>query len=144
VLISPWVSFSTSAPSFTENKYKDVIDPQAVTQWSNAFLGSSPTTGQVNGTDYYNEALSAPESWWKGLNVDEVLVVAGAEEVLVDGIREFEGKFRRGVGEGTKVEFLVAKGEYHDQPSIDLQFGYKETDEGVQAKGIKGWVASKL
>ena len=63
---------------------------------------------------------------------------------MIDGIREFEGKLRRGVGDGTKVELVVAKGEYHDQPSLDLQIGYSEKDEGEQAKVIKGWVSSKL
>lgn len=95
-------------------------------------------------SDYYNQAITAPENWWEGLKVEEVLVVAGEEEVLVDGIKEFEGKLRRGVGSGTKVELLVAKGEYHDQPSLDLQLGYKEKDEGEQARKIKEWVSSKL
>jgi hypothetical protein len=71
-------------------------------------------------------------------------VLAGEDEVLVDSIKEFEGKLRRGVGSGTTVELLVAKGEYHIQPYLDLQFGYKEKDEGEQAKKIKGWVSSKL
>lgn len=71
-------------------------------------------------------------------------MVAGEEEVLIDGITEFEGKLRRGVGDGSKVEFVVGKGEYHDQPSLDLQLGYGEKDESEQAKVIKGWVSSKL
>jgi acetyl esterase/lipase len=142
VLISPWVSFSTSASSFTAYAYKDCLDPRALKQWSNAFMGEEYPYPSV--TDYYNQAITAPESWWEGLQVEEVLVVAGEEEVLVDGIKEFEGKLRRGVGDATKVELLVAKGEYHDQPNLDLQFGYKEEQEGEQAKRIKGWVSSKL
>ena len=97
-------------------------------------------------SDHYNQAITAPESWWEGLQVEEVLVVAGEEEVFVDGIKEFEGKLRRGMGAGGngKVEFFVADGEYHDQPSLDLQIGYTEKQEGEQAKKIKGWVSSKL
>ena len=37
------------------------------------------------------------------------------------------------------------KGEYHDQPSLDIQFGYtKPEDEGKQARIIKEWISSKL
>jgi acetyl esterase/lipase len=142
VLISPWISFDTSATSFTTNKYKDCIGPIAVKQWSSAFMGCPWPHTSAN--DYYNQAITAPESWWEGLKVEEILVVAGEEEVLIDGITEFDGKLRRGVGDGSKVEFVVAKGEYHDQPSLDLQLGYSEKDEGEQAKVIKGWVSSKL
>jgi hypothetical protein len=68
---------------------------------------------------------------------------------LVDGIVKFEGRLRRGLASGEKgtpgkVELLVASGEYHDQPSLDLQFGYAEKDEGEQARLIKRWVGSKL
>jgi acetyl esterase/lipase len=142
VLISPWISFDTSAKSFTKNEYKDCIGPKAGKQWSTAFM-NSPWPHASN-SDNYNQAITAPESWWEGLNVEEVLVLAGEEEVLVDGIREFEGKLKRGIGEGSKVEFFVAKGEYHDQPSLDLQLGYKEEQEGQQAKKIKKWIGSKL
>jgi acetyl esterase/lipase len=142
ILISPWVSFNTSTASFKSNKYKDVIAPEAVKQWSDAFMGSKYPYTETS--DYYNQALTAPESWWEGLPVEEVLIVAGEEEVLIDGINEFEGKLRRGVGEAVKVEYLVAKGEYHDQPTLDLQLGYGEGDEGEQARRIKGWVTSKL
>ncbi len=43
-------------------------------------------------SDYYNEAITAPPEWWRDLKVEEVLVLAGGEEVLIDGIREFAGK----------------------------------------------------
>lgn len=44
-------------------------------------------------TDNYNQGLMAPSEWWKDLQVEEVLIVAGEEEVLLDGIRDFEKKF---------------------------------------------------
>jgi acetyl esterase/lipase len=141
VLISPWVDFSTDAQSFTTNKYKDCIDPNAVQQWSSAFLGEPyPHASKL---DCYNQASTAPESWWEGLPVEKVLVLAGDEEVLVDGIVKFADKLKRGLGEG-RVELFVAKGEFHDQPTVDLQLGYKESAEGKQAKLIKRWIGSKL
>lgn len=141
VLTSPWVDFNTESPSFAKNKYKDCIDPLAVQQWSSAFLADPyPHKSKL---DNYNQAVLAPESWWKGLPVDKVLILAGEEEVLVDGIQKFAETFKRASGE-EKVEVFVAKGEYHDQPNIDLSMGYKESDEGEQAKLIKRWIGSKL
>ena len=75
VLISPWISFDTSTPSFTSNKYKDCIGPIAAKQWSSAFMDCPwPHTEK---SDYYNQGITAPESWWEGLKVEEVLIVAG-------------------------------------------------------------------
>lgn len=77
--------------------------------------------------------------------MESVLVTAGADEVLVDGIERFVGKLKEGCwGKGRDVEWLKAEGEYHDFPNVDLQIGYKEEDEGVQAKKIKSWIGSKL
>jgi acetyl esterase/lipase len=148
VLISPWVSFSLSDPSFTTNMYKDLLDPITAKKWSSAFLGE--LWPHKEKSDFYSQAITAPEDWWKDLMAENVLIVAGEEEVLLDGIRNFEEKLRRGMSGGDgergreRVEFLVAKGEYHDQPTLDLQLGYQEKDEGEQARRIKGWISSKL
>ncbi|KAK2628446.1 hypothetical protein QTJ16_001549 [Diplocarpon rosae] len=146
VLISPWISFEIDSHSFRENEWKDCVGAQAGTSWSSAFLACPwPHTGHK---DAYNEALSAPSSWWAGLCVSSMLVVCGSEEVLRDGIVNFEGNLREGFAlagkESTELEFHVVKGEYHDQPSIDLQMGYTERDEGQTARIVKSWVGSKL
>ncbi|KAH7420210.1 Alpha/Beta hydrolase protein [Cadophora sp. MPI-SDFR-AT-0126] len=141
VLISPWVSFDLTYPSFAKNEYKDLITTNAGMEWSSAFLACPwPHT---SASDYYNQAITAPSSWWKDIPVQEVFIVVGDEEVLLDGITKFERQFTEGFGEG-KVEFKVFEGEYHDQPSIDLQLGYKESQEGETAKAIKGWIVSRL
>ncbi|TVY39921.1 Steryl acetyl hydrolase [Lachnellula subtilissima] len=139
VLISPWVSFNLTSASWDRNKYKDCLDKVAGQQWSSAFLNHPQPLDAVS--DYYNQAVTAPESWWEGAEVESVLIVAGREEVLVDGITEFAGKFERGVGVAGNVEFRVLDG-FHVQPAIDLQMGYTEAQEGEQAKTIKSWIAS--
>jgi acetyl esterase/lipase len=141
VFISPWVEFHTDAPSYTTNKYKDCIGTGGLSQWSSAFLGEPYP--HASKRDYYNQAVTAPESWWEGLPVDKVLVVAGEEEVFLDDIVKFEKKLSKGMGEG-KVEFVAFKNEFHDYPSINLKLGYKESDEGESAKLIKNWINSKL
>jgi hypothetical protein len=103
-----------------------------------AFLLSNPQS------DYYSQPILAPPSWWSDLSISSILIVSGSDEVLIDGITEFEKKLSEGLGKD-KVEFQVVKGEYHDQPSLDIQFGYtKPEDEGKQARIIKEWVSSKL
>jgi acetyl esterase/lipase len=136
VLISPWVSFNTQTPSFLSNAYKDSLTPTALHSFSRSFLSHQPP-------DYYNEPLSAPESWWSDIPIDELLIVAGEDEVLIDSIRAMDEKLRLALGD-QRVKRLVARGEYHDQSSLDLGFGYREMDEGVQAKKIKSWIGSKL
>jgi len=141
VLISPWVSFDTSDDSFARNANKDCIGTVAGKQWSTAWLGEAWPHTQIS--DNYNQGITAPASWWKDLRVEKVLLVGGDEEVLIDGIKKFAGQLIASLGPD-KVELVVIPGEYHDQPNIDLQFGYKEKDEGQQAKLIKHWIGSKL
>ncbi|OWP02655.1 hypothetical protein B2J93_6488 [Marssonina coronariae] len=158
VLISPWISFETANQSFGENEWKDCVSTQAGTSWSSAFLACPwPHAGHK---DAYNEALSAPPSWWTHLPVSSMLVMCGSEEVLRDGIVKFEANLRDGLalaskdserGEagqngkgGTELDFHVVKGEYHDQPNVDLHLGYKERDEGQTARIVKSWLGSKL
>lgn len=135
------MDFDTSAPSFTRNKYKDCVEPAALHRWSAAFLNEPyPHAAKL---DNYNQPTIAPESWWEGLPVEAVLVLAGDEEALVDGIVKFVEKLKSGLGAG-KVEIVVAKGEFHDQPNLDVQLGYKESEEGEQARLFKRWIGSKL
>jgi acetyl esterase/lipase len=172
VLISPWVDFDNSKDSYKRNKYKDCLNETALKQWSvslsslpspphplsplpnpkpprinpnpfsnplqTAFLLSTPES------DNYSQPILAPPSWWSGLSISSILIVSGSDEVLIDGITEFEKKLSEGFGKD-KVEFQVVKGEYHDQPSLDIQFGYtKPEDEGKQARIIKEWISSTL
>jgi len=141
VLNSPWISFDLLADSFKQNEYKDCISTEVGKKWSSAWLECPWPHKEAS--DYYNQAITAPLKWWEGLQVQEVLIVAGEEEVLIDGIKDFAQRLSKGFGE-EKVTLVVAQGGYHDQPYLDLQLGYKEKNEGQQAKEIKHWIGSKL
>ena len=93
VLISPWISFDLSTDSFKRNAWKDCIAVESEKQWSSAFLSCPWPHEEVS--DEYNQAITADSSWWKDLKVEQILVTAGEEEVLVDGIREFVEKFSK-------------------------------------------------
>lgn len=71
--------------------------------------------------------------------VQEVLVVAGKDEVFADDVVAFTDKLKSAVKD---ITLLVAEGECHDQAYLDIEFGYKEP--GAQAKMIRSWIESKL
>ncbi|KAL4807425.1 Alpha/Beta hydrolase protein [Aspergillus unguis] len=58
VVISPWLTFSHAAPSFTSNREKDMLSAAALSTWSEAYSSSSET-----GTDPFCEIFKAPRSW---------------------------------------------------------------------------------
>lgn len=88
VLLAPWTSFDNGGwESVKYNKYKDTVTPTCADLWSSNFLGGKPR-------DQYNEPMTADAEWWRGLRADEVLVVAGGDEILLDSIKAFEGKLK--------------------------------------------------
>lgn len=140
VLVSPWTTFSISDDSVDRNKFKDAVGRGAVIKWSAAFMNSAwPHSPEIS--DYYIEAITAPEEWWNDLKVDRVLITAGGDEVLVDSIERFAGQLRRGFGE-KKVDLEVVEGEYHDQINVDIKNGYKYDAKG--ARIIMEWLAARF
>lgn len=85
LLLSPWVSFDMTFASYATNRHKDILGPSVLERWADSFMGSAPP-------DNYNQPDRAPAEWWKDLLAEEVLVVAGADEVLVDSIRDLGRK----------------------------------------------------
>lgn len=89
ILLAPWCTFRTDYPSGTYNAKKDFLPASAGNRWSESFLGGKDRDG-------YNEPLSASEDWWNGLEgvVKEILICGGADELLVDPIRELGTKYK--------------------------------------------------
>ena len=87
VLVAPWVSFRTDWPSEKRNRYKDLVSAYAGNKWSTDYLAGKETTP-------YAEAILAPADWWKDSKVDQLLAVAGEDELLVDPIREWFEKYK--------------------------------------------------
>ena len=82
VLVSPWVSFDTSIPSFQRNRGKDYIDADCEKRWSDMYVGEDLPSP-------YNEPALAFAPDWKDLPVQDVLVTAGSDESLIDGISKW-------------------------------------------------------
>jgi acetyl esterase/lipase len=142
-LISPWASFNTHTTSFKTNAEKDMFDARTLNRWSSAYLGSSsPFAG-----DFYSEPVTAPAWWWESAVdvVDEVLIWAGQNEILLDGIEEFARRFTKGFGgKGGKVTTVVTPKAAHDEWLVEKMFGYKGDSGTGTSTTIKGWLKSKL
>jgi acetyl esterase/lipase len=147
LLISPWVSFDTSHPSYTRNAESDVFDHVPLEMWSRAFLGSSQRQGILMG-DSYSEPLVAEPTWWSGAHkvVGEVLIWGGGGELFIDGIKAFGEKFREGWvaggGISSKVSVVERERLCHEAMIMDAILGYKE--KGPGAKDVENFVRSKL
>ena len=70
VLLSPWMSFDVRLKSYSTNEFKDLVDSDVVKAWSEAYL-------QDAALDAYNAPDKAPEGWWEGIKVEDVLITAG-------------------------------------------------------------------
>jgi acetyl esterase/lipase len=144
LLISPWCSLTqTNTPSFVTNAERDLFDARTLSRWSTAFLGSaSPFAG-----DFYSEPVLASPEWWEPVAdiVEEVLIWAGGNEVLADGIVAFAKKFEKGFGsKGGRCETVVTKGAAHEEMILERILGYKgDSGTGSQVV-VEEWVSAKL
>jgi acetyl esterase/lipase len=143
LLISPWCSFNTNTPAFKTNAEKDMFDYRTLARWSGAFLGSdSPFAG-----DFYNEPVLAAPSWWEATAdvIEEVLIWAGGNEVLLDGIEEFSKRFTKGFGgKGGKVTTVITPKAAHVEWVVEALLGYKGDSGTGTSIVIKDWVKAKL
>ncbi len=97
ILIAPWCTFETTADSFRRNAYKDCIGESSLAPWSSAFMGGAPP-------DNYNQPLRAPAEWWKDVKAEEILIIAGADELLVDYVKELASKIEVSVSDSLGLQ----------------------------------------
>jgi acetyl esterase/lipase len=151
LLIAPWLTFSTSSPTFLSNKETDILDTQVLHKWSAAFVGDwrGAGTEMRMGEDTFLEPMKADGEWWKGLRgvvKEGMLVVAGGEEAFVGNVKEWAGDMKerlRSEGAEDWLRLVVAEGEYHDQPSIGIGL-YDEVEDGGQTRAVKEWIWGKF
>ena len=109
VLISPWISFSTTRDSFQRNKHMDCLTIPAVRRASNTYIGPGSSH------DAYSEPIRAPASWWSDVaasTVTDMLIWGGGGEVLIDSIRDFASHVQAG--------FKLASSVPSGAPTIDV------------------------
>jgi acetyl esterase/lipase len=144
MLISPWASLTqTHTPAYTLNAERDMFDARTLNRWSAAFLGSASHFAG----DFYSEPILASPEWWTPIAdmVGEVLIWAGDNEILKDGIVAFAQKFSKGFSKnGGVVHTVVTPKACHEEMIVERILGYKgDSGTGSQAV-VEGWVKSKL
>ncbi|OJJ68113.1 hypothetical protein ASPBRDRAFT_210028 [Aspergillus brasiliensis CBS 101740] len=131
-LLSPWLSFRHDSPSMMINEYKDIDAREVTERWSREYLNGKPS-------NYYTEALEAPEEWWQDALVEQTLVLAGSDEVLLDSIKAWVQKFSKSNPDTTLV---IGRNECHIAPLIWPLFNdYHETEQG---SALKCWLCERL
>lgn len=142
ITIAPWASSDgTKYPSMKKYANRDIVNTTNAVYWSNAYKGLGKL---VKDDEYICGALATPE-WWRGVKVDEVLVVAGQEEGLVDSVIDLANNFEQGAGK-EKIKFVVGQKEIHDAPLIWPRPEAKlvELGERSQEGAIRLWIKNNL
>ncbi|KAH8760111.1 Alpha/Beta hydrolase protein [Hyaloscypha sp. PMI_1271] len=98
VLISPWVTVSTSATSMKLNQEKDILTISGLEYWGRNFLGGKEM-------DCWNTPLMAQGEWWGEVPCEEMLVLYGEDELFRDDIEEFCAKLTANHAKTTALKF---------------------------------------
>lgn len=166
VLLSPWVNFDYTKPSFTKNQRLDYITREALTTADNYFVGP----GKLH-DDYSQPGLASAE-WWSDVAdrvVSQILIWGGGDEILIDGIREYAATITKGfaqddltrvdpevsggtelrrsdklpsVGATYRVTYIETDKHVHIQPIFDFILRAKKN--GRSAQQVQDWISSKL
>jgi acetyl esterase/lipase len=128
LLISPWVSFETESPAFTDNAESDYLTPQALNRASAAFIGPA------GANDEYSEPIRAPAEWWKEVAAtacDEVMVWGGGGEILIDSIRIFANTIAHGFAGADAAYYQVNAAATATAAAVEAAADRKEEGGGA-------------
>jgi acetyl esterase/lipase len=125
LLLSPWATMKTDAPSFQAFKHIDMITADVVHAFVDFYR---PRTDEI-----WAELLLADESFWAGLPVKSLLVTCGNAEAIRDPIIALFNKLKAAESNGTRCELVLGEGEIHVHMALDyaLGLGPCETRRGV-------------
>ncbi|OXV09512.1 hypothetical protein Egran_02729 [Elaphomyces granulatus] len=131
-VIGPFVTFDLNLPSEKQHRHTDVVDTKSTVRSGEVYLNGRKG-------DNWSEQRRTTADWWKGSKVKHALITAGANEVLLSSILDFEQKFKTAV---PNTVFILAHDECHVSPVYDKMIGDKTEKE--QEKAFKSWLAERL
>jgi acetyl esterase/lipase len=137
LLISPWVEFSTDAPSYARNDKRDAMPACTYRLFEDAVRpGITPELR------HHLEPGVAPRGWWNGLErvFSRVLVTAGEHEALIDQIQAAAAAITEDGVKDTMV-FVLPRGVHED---FILAFMSGEGGIGDDYKLTVSWVSETL
>ena len=124
ILISPWISFSTTSKSYSAFEGVDMVSNTYIGSWAESAIGKGIAKQEAAAGRYHAEALRAPPEWWSGLGsvAASLTITAGAVELYVDDIEEFGRAVKEGAMGSARVDVYVEEGGIHDGPVFDVFF----------------------
>lgn len=131
LLISPWVSFESTSPSFEKNKDYDIFTKHHMHTLAKDYVFD-------NERNNWSEPIRAEVSWWKGLPTRKVLNVFGESEVFRDDINEFGQTLKQA---GLDVKSVECPKQIHVECVADAHFG---TEIGSMSHDVWDWLCEVL
>jgi len=133
ILISPWCLYNVDAPSYSRNDSKDLVPKRTY-----AFFPSQVKGGLTPEVKHHCEPLSAPASWWKGLDsvYARVLITAGENECPFDNVIETSTMISQNVRDTVTI---VEPGGVHEE--VIVKFATGNGGSGKDYDGIVGFLS---
>ncbi|OJJ57372.1 hypothetical protein ASPSYDRAFT_90664 [Aspergillus sydowii CBS 593.65] len=131
LLMGPWVSFDQTWPSIKRNINRDCVSLVPSSVSAENWLGQKPL-------DKYNEPLRAPVDWWSNVKARQLLLVTGADDLMVDSHEAFAANLK--LANPHKTEVVIAPGEGHIAPILNLMLG--DHSEYQSTIAMKKWLLS--
>jgi acetyl esterase/lipase len=85
--IAPWTSLDPSLSEQAVYYGGDIVTPYVGRAWGSEYLNGVER-------DYYTDASDAPTSWFETYPVKQILILGGANEILLPVIEDFAGKIK--------------------------------------------------
>ncbi|KAI5820076.1 alpha/beta-hydrolase, partial [Pyronema omphalodes] len=133
VLISPWVTFRTDNPAYSDNAYLDYLVKSSLERCAKYFRGLTPAEDKV--LRQYTEFVGERE--WVEMLPERTWVLAGGQELFLGDIKTF---YAAANSRGANIEMEVGERMVHDPPIsecmtkagkyLDLRFG-EEIPKGM-------------
>ena len=127
ICISARTGIDATASSYDYNADKDIMGRHTMKAINETWR---PDRGHV-----WAVPVRGDRSFWRDVKVERMLLLAGADEVYVDDVREFADLV--GAEEaGSRMHLKICPGEIHDQWALDLGLGI---EDGVMTTSLLEW-----
>ena len=129
--VSPRTRNETGSDSFRRNRNMDIVNKE-MTQYF--MMNWKPAAMEV-----WAAPNAADNSFWRHAPAQRLTLLAGADEVYVDDIREFARKIGAVEQADAPRQIVVCDGEFHEQCAVDLGQGLPD---GKMMKAVLSRLAS--
>ncbi|KAL1960854.1 hypothetical protein VTO42DRAFT_5837 [Malbranchea cinnamomea] len=142
-LISPWVTVSTSAPSYTRLANRDHLTIGRVERFTQKLTASDgPYSLEKLSADPFLSPLNAPEGWWAclGSAVGKLQLAVGTWEIFFDDNCAMARMLRKDA-KGTDLSLSECAYAIHSGSVVDAALGIRNS---TMSRAVWSWLNSVL